>query len=228
MDRSVIWERVGAAAGIAFVAFALASFVVIPDAPPALDDPAAEIRSFYVDNSSAFQASVFLTGIAGLFFLCFLGSLAAVLARSAPDRPARLVVLPAGALALALVFASAAVTDALATRIAAEADQAVIRALYDVQAFAITFSAFPLATFVGAVVLASRRSTLLPPLVTWLGFALVPAWLISGCAVFVETGAFSPTGAVGFVVVLVWLAWVLALAAALLRRSGTASPAGAP
>ena len=75
-----MWERVGAASGIAFVAFLLASFFVIPDAPPALDDPVGEIRSFYVDNSSAFQASAYLTGVAGFFFLCFLGSLGAALA----------------------------------------------------------------------------------------------------------------------------------------------------
>jgi hypothetical protein len=81
-----MWERIGAATGIAFVAFLLASFFVIPDTPPALDDPT--------------------------------------------------------------------VTDALATRIAAEADQAVIRALYDVQAFAITFTAFPIAALVGAVTIA--------------------------------------------------------------------------
>jgi hypothetical protein len=227
MERSTMWERIGAATGIAFVAFLLASFFVIPDTPPALDDPVAEIRSFYVDNSSAFQASVFLTGLAGFFFLCFLGSLGAVLARAEPQRPARLVVFPAGAVVLALAFVNAAVTDALATRIAAEADQAVIRALYDVQAFAITFTAFPIAALVGAVTIASSRTRLLPPLVTRLGLLLVPAWLVSGCAVFVETGAFSPTGAFGFVVVLVWLAWVLAVSASLLRRSGTAVVADA-
>jgi hypothetical protein len=84
------------------------------------------------------------------------------------------VVFPAGAVVLALAFVNAAVTDALATRIAAEADQAVIRALYDVQAFAITFTAFPIAALVGAVTVASSRTRLLPPLVTRLGLLLVP------------------------------------------------------
>src|SRR5919204_2735673 len=135
MDRSVTWERIGAAAGIAFAALLLASFFVIPDTPPALDDPAGKIRSFYVDNSSNFQASAFLTGLAGFFFLGFLGALATTLARAEPDGWLRLVVFPAGAIVLALAFVNAAVADTLATRVAAEADQAVIRALYDVQAF---------------------------------------------------------------------------------------------
>jgi hypothetical protein len=227
MDRSVMWERAGAASGIAFVAFLVASFFVIPDKPPALDDPVAEIRSFYVDNSSAFHASVFLTGLAGLFFLCFLGSLGTMLARAKPGRPAPLIVVSAGAIVLALAFVNAAVTDALATRIAAESDQAVIRALYDVQAFAITFAAFPIAALVGAVTIASSRPRTLPPLVIRLGAVLVPAWLISGCGVFVESGTFSPTGTFGFVVLLVWLAWLLAVSASLLRRSGTAASSDA-
>jgi hypothetical protein len=225
MDRSIMWERAGAASGIAFVAFLLASFLVIPEAPPALDDPIADIRSFYVDHSSAFQASAYLTGVAGVFFLCFLGSLAAALARAVPEGSARRVVIPAGAIALALAFVNIAVADTLATRVAAEADQAVIRALYDVQAFAITMAAFPIAAFVGAVSVASSRARLFPPLVDRLGFALVLGWVISGFGVVAESGAFSPTGAVGFVVLFLWMAWILAVSASLLRRSGsTPSP----
>jgi hypothetical protein len=222
VDRAVRWERIGAAAGIAFVALLLASFLVIPDAPPALDGPVAKIRSYYIDNSSAFQASAYLTGLAGFFFLGFLGALSKALARVEPNGWLNLVVFPAGAIVLALAFANAAITDTLATRIAAESDQAVIRALYDVQAFTITFTAFPIAAFVGAVAIVSRRTRLLPPLVTLLGLALVPAWLISGFAVFTESGTFSPTGAFGLIVVLAWLAWMLAVSASLLRRSGTA------
>ena len=226
MSRAAKWERAGAAAGIAFVAFLLASFFVIPDSPPALDDPVGEIRSFYVDNSSAFQASAFLTGLAGLFFLCFLGSLATVLGAAGHEQ-ARMTALAAGAVTIALAFGSTAVTDTLATRIAAESDQAVIRALYDVQAFGLTFANFSIAVFVGAVTIAAAGTRLLPPPVVWLGYALVPAWVVAGCGVFVESGAFSPTGAVGFVVMLVWIAWVLAVSASLLRRSGQTAPPNA-
>jgi hypothetical protein len=227
MDRSVTWERIGAAAGIAFVALLLASFLVIPDSPPALDDPVGKIRAYYVDNSSNFQASLFLTGMAGFFLLGFLGALTTTLTRA--DRGGWLprVVLPSGAIVLALVFVNAGVTDALATRVAAESDQAVIRALYDVQAFTITFTAFPIAVLVGAVSLVSRRARLMPPLVSLLGLILVPAWLVSGFAVFTETGTFSPTGAFGVIVVVAWLAWVLAVSASLLRRSGMAPVADA-
>ena len=220
MDRATRWERLGSATGIAFVVLLLASFFVIPDKPPALDDPISEIRSFYVDNSSAFQASVYLTGLAGFFFIWFLGTLGAALGRAEPERSTSLIVLPAGAVTLVLALVNAAIVDALATRVAAEADQAVIRALYDVQAFAITFTAFPIAALVAATSVVSYRTGVLPPLVTWLGLALVPAWLVSGFGVFVESGTFSPTGAVGFVVLLVWVAWILAVSASLLRRVG--------
>ena len=149
-----------------------------------------------------------------------MGTLGAALARAEPERSTSLIVLPAGAVTLVLALVNAAVVDALATRVAAEADQAVIRALYDVQAFTVTFTAFPIAALVGATSVVSYRTGVLPPLVTWLGLALVPAWLVSGFGVFVESGTFSPTGAVGFVVLLVWVAWILAVSASLLRRVG--------
>jgi hypothetical protein len=227
MDRAARWERVGAATGIAFVVFMLASFLVIPDGPPALDDPIGKIKSFYVDNSSEWQASAYLTGIAAFFFLWFTGSLQAALQRAEERteggvRVARIVG-PAAAVTLALVLFSTAISDALATRVAAEADQAVIRALYDVQAFVVSFATFTLAAFTAATAVVSYRARLFPPLVTWLGLALVPAWLINGFAMFTESGAFSPTGAVGFVVLLVWVAWVIAVSASLMRRAGVAA-----
>ena len=225
-ESDLTWERVGAASGFAFAAFLLASFVVIPASPPALDDPAAKIKAFYVDHASGFQANAYLTGVAAFFFLWFLGTLRTALAGAGHGaaRVARIVP-AAGALALALALVGAAVNDVLATRIAAEADQYVIRALYDLQAIAISFVAFPLAALVGAASAASLPTRLLPPLVTGFGFALVPAWLVAGFAVFTESGAFSPTGAVGLIVVLAWAAWVLAVTASLLRRA--AAPAAA-
>jgi hypothetical protein len=223
------WERAGAATGIAFVVFLLIAFLLIPDKPPELDDPISKIRSFYVDNASAWRANVYLTGIAAFFFIWFLGSLRSALEHAEASatgavRVARIVA-PAGAVTIALALVNGAVNDALATRVAAEADQATIRALYDVLSFTITFTAFPIAALVGATSVVSHRTGLLPPLVTWLGFSLVPAWLISGCGMFVESGSFSPTGAVGLVILIVWLAWMLALSASLMRRAGrTALP----
>ena len=227
MDRSVTWERIGAAAGIAFVALLLASFLVIPDSPPALDAPVLKIRAYYVGNSSNFQASVFLVGLAGFFFLGFLGALSATLSRADAGGWLHRVVFPSGAIVLSLAFVNSGVTDALATRVAAESDQAVIRALYDVQAFTISFIAFPAAALVGAASIIARRAQLMPPLVSLLGLLLVPAWLVSGFAVFTETGTFSPTGAFGVIVLIAWLAWVLAVSASLLRRSGMAAAADA-
>jgi hypothetical protein len=215
-----MWERVGGASGFAFVAFLIASFVVVPASPPALNDPAADIKAFYVDHASGFQANAYLTGLAAFSFLWFLGSLRAALAR-AEGGAGRVsgIVTGAGALALALALWATVANDVLATRIAAEADQSVIRALYDAQAIAGALVAFPLAALTGATAVVAHRTSLLPAPVTWLGFLLVPAWLVAGCAVFVESGEFSPTGAVALVVLLAWVAWVLAVSASLLRTA---------
>jgi hypothetical protein len=231
MMNDATWERVGAATGIAFVVLIVISFLLIPDSPPELDDAIQDIRSFYAGNSSAWQANVYLTGLAAFFFIWFLGSLRSALERAELSatggaRVAR-IVSPAGAVAVALLLVNAALNDALATRVAAEADQATIRALYDVLSFAITSAAFPLAALVGATSVVSRRAGLLPPLVTWLGFALVPAWLIAGFGMFVESGTFSPTGAVGIIVLIVWLAWMLAVSASLVRGAGRTALADA-
>jgi len=218
------WERVGAATGIAFVIFLLASFVVIPEAPPAISDPLGDIKSFYVDHSGNIQASAFLTGMAAFFFLWFLGSLTAAL-RRAESEGSRLATIAfgAGVITLAFPVMAAAVNTTLATRIAAESDQAVIRALYEVQAFAGAFTAFPLAALVGATSLVSLRTGLFPRWLSWGGYALTPGWLIAGTAVFTEHGFFSPTGAFGLIVLALWLAWVLSLSILLTRRAGLAA-----
>src|SRR3954451_7588294 len=221
VNRATMCEREGAATGFAFVAFLIASFVVIPASPPALNDPAADIKAFYVDHASGFQANAYLTGLAAFFFLWFLGGLRAALARAeGPAGRVSGIVTGAGALALALALFGTVANDVLATRIAAEADQYVIRALYDAQAIAGALAAFPLAALTGATAVVARRTSLLPAAVTWLGFLLVPAWLLAGCGVFVESGDLSPTGAVALVVLLAWMAWVLAVSASLLRTAG--------
>jgi hypothetical protein len=228
MERATRWERVGAATGIAFVVFLLASFLVIPDTPPPLDDPIAKIKSFYVDNSSEWQTSAYLTGLAAFFFLWFTGSLRAALERAEERgegavRVAR-IVSPAAAVTLALVLVVTGVNDALAERVAAEADQAVIRALYEFQSFTISFATFTIAALTAATSVVSYRTRLFGPFVTWLGLALVPAWLVNGLAVVAESGFFSPTGAFGFIVLLAWLVWVLSVSVSLLRGAGAAAP----
>lgn len=216
------WERVGAATGIAFVVFLIASVVVIPDAPPGLADPVGDIKSFYVDNSGNVQASAYLTGIAGFFFLWFVGSLTAALRRVEGDAGwLATIALGAGVITLAFPLMASAINGALAARIAAESDQAVIRALYQVQALAGAFTAFPLAALVAGSSIVSLRTGLFPRWLTWGGYLLTPAWLVAGIGVFVESGFFSPTGAYAFIVLALWLAWIIAVSIVLMRRAGT-------
>ena len=131
------------------------------------------------------------------------------------------IVIGSGVVALAFPLVGAAVSDALATRIAAESDQAVIRALYEVQALAGAFTVFPLAALVAGTSVVSIRTGLLPRWLTWGGYLLSPAWLLAGFALFLDSGFFSPTGAYGLVVLALWLLWVLALSIALIRQAGT-------
>jgi hypothetical protein len=200
---------------------------LLPGTPPALNDPANDLRSFYVDNKGGIQAASYLTGLAAFFFVWFAASLRASLAR-AEGEEARVsaIVLGSSVLAVALALVNAAVNAVLAVRIAAESDQAVLRALYDLQAYTITLVAFPLALLVAAVSTVSLHTRFLPARLAWGGYALAVAWLVSAVALFEEEGFFSPVGAFPVIVFVAWLAWVLVLSLVLIRRlgSGVAAP----
>ena len=61
MEQSRSFERLGGAAGIAFVVLVMASFFMAP-APPAVDAGVAEVRAYVLDNRSGLlvQALLFL------------------------------------------------------------------------------------------------------------------------------------------------------------------------
>ena len=214
------WERIGAASGIVAVVLLILS-AVLPGTPPALDDPASDLRSFYVDNKGGIQAAAYLTGLGAFFLIWFATSIRAALVR-AEGEEARMSSLVVGATVLtaALALANAAINAALAVRVAAEGDQAVLRSLYDIQAYLITLTAFPIALLVAAVSTVALHTGFLPRRLVWGGYALAAAWLLSGIALFKEDGFFSPVGAFPVIVFVLWLAWLLVLSFVLIRRLG--------
>jgi hypothetical protein len=221
------WEQFAAASGIAFVVLIVVSFLLPGEAPPQFDDSVQEIQSFYAGNESALQAAAYLTGIASFFFLWFLGRLRSALAR-AEGEAGRLsaVAFGAGVLTLALALGSTAVGDVLAMKVARIGDPAVTRALFELQMVLITFSAFAIAALVGATSIVALQTGLLASWLAYAGELLAFAWLIGGIGVFVEHGAFSSTGAFGFVVFFAWVVWVIAVSVSLVapnQAEGTMS-----
>lgn len=107
MEQSRSFERLGGAAGIAFVVLVMASFFTAP-APPAVDAAVAEVRAYVLDNRSGLlvQALLFALALPLLLFL-----LEAVRRRLSTD-DATAPVATVGALAGMLFFTVAILASA--------------------------------------------------------------------------------------------------------------------
>jgi len=70
------WDRWAPLSGIAFIGLIVTTFFLPPKSPPTVADSAAEWASHLQDHRTALLISSYITGIALVFFLLFLGSLA--------------------------------------------------------------------------------------------------------------------------------------------------------
>lgn len=215
----VRWERLAAATGIVFVVLGVIALVVGGQAPRP-DDPDQEIVSYFVDNRSGLLLQAYLFGLASIFFLWFIGSLRSHL-RRAEEETGRLsaVAFGGGVATLAIVLVGISLSAALAFRVA-EADPSVAMALFHVGSQAFTLSSFPAVVLVAAASVVIIRTSALPPWLGWLGGLLSLAFLVSGLAVFVESGPLASGGVYGYTVFGVFFLWVLLASVLLVQRVG--------
>jgi len=208
--------RPDAAAGIAFVALVLVA-TAIPGEPPLLTDPVGDVREFFVDKRDDIQASTFLTGLGAIAFLWFLGTLRERLRRAEPESGGLAAVAFGSGivlLTLALIGQGLLVTGTLHTR---DLDDSTLRALYDAQGYVFLMTGFAAAGLVGATSASALRSGALP---RWTGFggaAIAALAVIGSLSVYGEDNSFlSIGGMAGFLVFLLFLAWVLAVSITLM------------
>ncbi len=71
------WERLAAATGLAFIALLIASAAIF--SPPSATKPAQKITAYFLHHHRAGIVSGVLSGVAVIFFLWAMGSLAAAL-----------------------------------------------------------------------------------------------------------------------------------------------------
>jgi hypothetical protein len=207
------WDRYGAAAGLIFVILILVGGF-IAGSPPSYEDSAREIRQYFVDNDTALKVGGYLNGLAIFPFLIFLGSVWSRVRRVGEDNRELATMLVGGAvIAASLVSVGTLITTATAIRIAniAPADA---KLLYELAGTATDIAAFGVAVFVGATSVAALRARVFPAWVGWFGAALTLAWLVAGIAVSTDSDALS---VLGFIVLLLWVVWILALSYFLLR-----------
>jgi hypothetical protein len=212
----VRWERYGGLAGLAFVILVLIA-AFIGGQPPEPTDTPRTIHDFYGDHERALKAGAYLSGLGGVAFLWFLGSLWSTLRRQ------RLAIVAAGGGVVTIAFAlvSSAITSTTALRIGDLAPRQA-KFFYTLQVLVITMAAFSIAALVAATSIAAIRAKIFPAWVGWGGGVLALAWLVAGLGVASERSAVFNYG---FVVFLAWLVWVLVISYFLFQPQERAGPA---
>ena len=230
MSGEMKWERLGAATGILFVALLLVSVFMVP-APPAADASTSSIVTYYGDHRSALLVSAYLSGLAGVAFLWFLGSLVMALRRGEGDHARlSLICLVGGACTAAVAFATTGISASLAYGTNIHGDAGAVRALYDLNLIAGVFIAFTLAVFVAAGSIVMIRSGAVS---RWLGEAgvVLAIFLLVVGGSFASSGPFAPSGAIGLIGLLAFALWTLIASVRLVMEAMPArasTPAAVP
>lgn len=222
------WERIAAATGIAFVVILAIGNFLAPN-PPAQDDPIEEVIDFAVDNRSALLIGSYLTGLALVFGLWFLGSLRTFLMR-AEGGIGRLaaVAFAGGVVFVAIVLVSNAVGNGITLRIAEEGDPVAVRALFDTLTVLIASASFPVAVLVAATSIVAMRTGVLPRWYGWAGPVLTLLFLVAGTGVYIDHGFLAPGGGFSLIAFVVFALWVLVTSVLMMQRLGQPGTRGAP
>lgn len=163
-------DRLAAATGIAFVVLFIVSFLV-GARPPDASDPNSEWVSYFLNHHRATLISAVLLGAAIMFFVWFVGSVAAAL-RTAGEQRLAAVAFGGGVATAAVGTVVAGVQGALAYRVAIDSP-AMVKGFVDFAYAADTLIAFPIAVLIGATAIASWRTGAFPR--WWAGVSGVAA-----------------------------------------------------
>ena len=213
--NDVKWERYGAAAGLLFVVLVVVGSL-IPGAPPSPDDSVREIANYYEDHTGAIKVGAFLTGLAAVAFLWFLGSLWSTLRRSEDTRRLATIATGGGIVGLITVITSIALNATVALAIdSTGATQGVNpKFIYLLSGTIAGMGNFGVAVLVAATGIAALRTGVFPAGLGWASLVIALGWIVAGLIVATDAAAIFT---IGFIVFLVWLIWVLVISFFLYR-----------
>ena len=214
------WEKLGAATGIAFVVLAFTSFFIGGELPKP-EDSTQQVAAFYVDNSDKILWSMWVFGLAGIFYLWFLGSLRSHLMKAEGDTGRLSAVAFGGGIAAGVVYSiGVSISSALAFGIAQNGSAELTDALSDLATHLYNGSAFGFFVLVLATTLVSGRTKVFPAWLGWFGWLIVLLILAGTLTVVVDSGPFASGGIVNILGFFGFFLWFLALAVTVTRQVG--------
>jgi hypothetical protein len=215
------FDRTGALAGITFTVLGLAGAFSVP-LPPAVDDPASEIRDYVVEHQTALGVSTALYAASILAFVGFVAMVHRRMSASSRSPVAAGTFLVAGTACITLGLFGSLIEAALVQRIGPVSDQATVATwfqIWDLVAFTGPTLAVNLAIAVAAWVLYRDR--------------IFPRWLAPVAAASVIAGTIGLvidlTGdgvvpvALDFGGFLLANVWIVGISVTVLLRSGSAA-----
>jgi len=223
-----LFERLGAASGLAFVVLSLLSAFIYPQQPRS-DSPAAVTVAWVHNHRVALQAGMIVALFAAGALLWFAAYLRDTLADRADNGPSLSTLVFGGGIAVAIMSALAAMPTALLAFMDAQpagiSDPALVRMLGDLNTVFFSANSAMTVVFLLALGLAMLRGALAS---TWLGWLTLVVVGFNGVAVWVGVTFSSYHGkawnAVGWGAFIGFLAIILITSISRLTRSAAAAP----
>ena len=218
------WERWGRAAGVAFVVFTIAAFIVGGE-PPTVGDPAEDVVSYFDGDRGQVLVSSFLFAVALGFWIWFGGALANNLRERGEGRVAATITGAVSAF-VSLQLVTTAVNAILAHSVAREGEEGVVQALFNLTWGLDVVAAIPSAVFFLAASLGLRRTLMIPAWLSWAGIGVAALFILRSTN-WARDGFWSPTGGYVFILIPLALLWILITSIVLVRKT-PASPMEQP
>jgi hypothetical protein len=213
VDRA---RRLGGIAGIVFVVLGVIA-VFLPGTPPKADE-VSKITTYFTDKRGSILAASYLTCLAFVFFLLFVGALRSYfgVADRTGIRPGS-AMLAGGVAGASMVIAGTAVLNGAVFQVASAGDANLNHALYDIANDLFFASGFGFAVFFAGAAVAGTVTGGLPSAMAPAALVVALLNVVSGVGFFAKSGFFAIGGAFGFIVPLATLLWILAASIVMLR-----------
>ena len=202
--REDSWERVGAGAGVVFVALLVVSAFIVPQ-PPHIDASTARISAFVTEHRRSILIAQVLAVLAVPVFLWFVGMLRHVLDRAEGGAEALSPIVMVSGAALAAVGAMVALPMAVLAFMAGSpgglADAATVRLLFDTNQVVGGAALIVFAPFLLAMGFAMVRKELVAPWLGWVAMAIAAVDVVAGAGGMTQAryhSAWNFLGLVGF------------------------------